>query len=207
MPNRAGIVSVWSSVSSQLPSRLTTAITLIPTGSIQIDHNFNLPLSRLKVVVFEDGTELEEATMNSNYSIAQIDNYSISVTNISGVSRTFDLLIVAFLLKIRANEFDSSALSGRTWIARSSSFNTTSGDSNVVNTTSGSITATLSATPSVGNVIEFFDDGDNFEVNNLILNGNGQKIGGSTDPFACNIKEKKWTATFINTSFGWAITY
>ena len=50
-----------------------------------------------------------------------------------------------------------------------------------VNTTSAAITATLPASPSIGNTIIFVDYLKTFDVNNLTLNVNGNKFEGGTD--------------------------
>jgi hypothetical protein len=59
--------------------------------------------------------------------------------------------------------------------------------SNNVNTTSGPITLTLPATPTLGNSYEFIDIANNFGVNMLTLARNGKNIMGVAENLICDV--------------------
>ena len=91
--------------------------------------------------------------------------------------------------------------------ARSSSFSTKASDRNMVDTTSGWLTATLPLSPVAGDVIEFFDAKGQFGTFALTLGRNGNPINGLTSDFICDIMGKKYVATYIDNSFGWSISF
>src|SRR6056300_1083013 len=62
--------------------------------------------------------------------------------------------------------------------AKTASFTAVSGNGYFVNTTSGSITATLPATPSAGDIVSFKDYANTFDTNKLVLDRNGSNIDG-----------------------------
>ena len=62
---------------------------------------------------------------------------------------------------------------------KTASFNTSNAKRYMVDTTGGVVTATLPATPSAGNTIEFTNGAQNFATNNLIIARNGSTIDGS----------------------------
>ena len=62
---------------------------------------------------------------------------------------------------------------------KTSSFNGTASIRYMVDTTGGVVTATLPASPSAGDTIEFTNGAENFATNNLIVDRNGSTIDGS----------------------------
>lgn len=74
----------------------------------------------------------------------------------------------------------------------------------LISTISGPITITLPATADVGDVIWFADASSTFGINNLILDGNGLNIMGSTDDFIVNVSDVLFIIMYTNT-VGWKI--
>ena len=60
-------------------------------------------------------------------------------------------------------------------------FTAVSGEGYFVNTTSGAVTMTLPASPSVGDIVALKDYAGTFQTNNLTINRNGSNIVGGTD--------------------------
>jgi len=92
-------------------------------------------------------------------------------------------------------------------VARSAAFSTVASDRNLVDTTSAAITCTLPLTPTAGDVIEFLDSKGQFGTNNLTLSRNGSNINGLASDFLCDVAGKKYTATYIDSTYGWTIAF
>jgi len=103
----------------------------------------------------------------------------------------------------------SSLLNATLWnnVARSGSFAASDGDINLVNTTSGAITATLPASPQPGDAVEFVDAYGMFATNALTLNRNGSNINGVANNIDCDINYKRYLATYVDATVGWSVTY
>ena len=200
--------SIWSSICSQLPSRWNGDITLSSAGTILIVHNFNSPITKLKFVFFESGTELNKVEIDTNYLIIQESLDTITIVNISAGSRTFDSLIIGHPLLVKQTDIDPTVVLGssRTYVPRTGAFNTVKDDSNIVDTSGGVSTGTLPATPTAGDNIEFFDARGSFGTNKLTLARNGQPINGLASDYDCEIPGRKWTATYLDVTYGWFIS-
>ncbi len=71
---------------------------------------------------------------------------------------------------------------GTAWQAvKTSAFNATAGEGYFVDTSSGAITATLPASPSIGDTFEFKDYAQTFATNNLTIDPNGNAFEGLSD--------------------------
>ena len=66
-------------------------------------------------------------------------------------------------------------------------FTATSGSRYGVDTTAGSVTATLPATPATGDAIRFAQSGGDWTTNNFIINPNGNNINGSSGNYTHSI--------------------
>ena len=74
-----------------------------------------------------------------------------------------------------------------------------------VNTTSGSITATLPASPTAGDIIGFKDYANTFDTNKLVLNPNGNKIQGATSNFHITTEGIAIIFLYIDSTKGWLL--
>ena len=61
------------------------------------------------------------------------------------------------------------------WSNKTGAFDAVASNGYFVDTTSGGITATLPATPSVADIIRFIDVSGTFDTNNLTIGRNGKK--------------------------------
>lgn len=99
-----------------------------------------------------------------------------------------------------------NAPGGTKWqTPQTSNFNAVAGRGYPVNTTSGAITATLPASPSVGDTISFVDYAGTFASNNLTLNLNGQKINSTTLTTKLQINREAITIVYIDSTQGWVV--
>ena len=90
--------------------------------------------------------------------------------------------------------------------AKTAGFTAVSGNGYFVNTTSGSITATLPATPSAGDIVAFKDYANTFDTNKLVLNRNGSNIDGVANNFQVTAEGQSITLVYIDATRGWVPT-
>jgi len=89
---------------------------------------------------------------------------------------------------------------------KTTSFTPSPNEGYFLNTTSGQITVTLPATPSVGDVIGIKDYANTFDTNKCILNPNGNKIQGSTSNFEITVEGSSIILIYVDSTRGWVIT-
>ena len=90
--------------------------------------------------------------------------------------------------------------------AKTASFTAISGNGYFVNTTSGSITATLPATPSAGDIVAFKDYANTFDTNKLSLDRNGSNIDGAANNFEVTAEGQSLTLVYVDGTRGWVPT-
>lgn len=93
---------------------------------------------------------------------------AVTTVKITDANVTLAKLAAAVQARLRP-ELDSAT-------AKTSAFNAVAGKKYYVDTTSSAITATLPASPSVGDNIQFVDFAGTFATNNLTLGRNGKKV-------------------------------
>ena len=79
------------------------------------------------------------------------------------------------------------------------------GEGYFVNTTSGAITATLPASPSIGDTISFIDYAGTFDSNNLTVARNGKNIQGSATDLTVSVERAGFTLVFTDDTQGWLL--
>ena len=89
------------------------------------------------------------------------------------------------------------------WTVRTSNYTAINGDRFVANTTAGSFTVTLPASPITGAYVQI-TDGGNWAVNNLLINRNGSTIEGIADTLAIDIPQA--TVEFVYDGTTWHFT-
>jgi hypothetical protein len=103
---------------------------------------------------------------------------------------------------------DQSGGGGTSWQSvKTSNFNAAAGEGYFVNTSSGAITATLPASPSIGDTIEFKDYSGSFGTNNLTIDPNGNKFEGLNDTnHTASQNRQSLTITFSDSTKGYVLT-
>jgi hypothetical protein len=74
-----------------------------------------------------------------------------------------------------------------------------------VNTTSGAVTATLPASPTVGDTIRFLDVAKTFDTNNFTVARNGNLIQGDADNLTVATESAAFELIWSGATFGWRI--
>jgi len=88
---------------------------------------------------------------------------------------------------------------------RSSNFTAVSGNGYFCDTTAGSFTVTLPASPSEGDIVAIKDWSSTAATNNITIGRNGQEIEGNTQDGLINVHGDAQTLVFSGTSRGWMV--
>ena len=84
-------------------------------------------------------------------------------------------------------------------------FSATKGNGYFVNTTSSAITATLPASPTLGDEITFRDGYGTFNTNNLTVARNGNNIEGVASNLVIASQNAAFTLVYFNATRGWLL--
>jgi hypothetical protein len=131
-------------------------------------------------------------------AIAQISSYTLPTASpgvLGGVKIGSGLTIGA--------DGSVATTSDAEWVVKSTSYNAVAGDKIFVDTSAGSVSITLPATPPTGATIRFADFKSSFEVSPLILLRNGSKILGISDDLSVDIDNKSITLVYASANAGW----
>jgi hypothetical protein len=85
------------------------------------------------------------------------------------------------------------------------SFTAVSGKNYFINTSAGAVTVTLPLVPTVGDVIGFTDLTGSFDINNLIVSGNGKLIMGDPTNLFSDVKFSAFRLGYSGVTYGWRI--
>jgi hypothetical protein len=102
--------------------------------------------------------------------------------------------------------FTDPAGGGTSWQAvKTAAFNVSAGEGYFVNTTSGAITATLPAAPTIGDSASFIDYAGTFDTNNLTIARNGKNIQGAAADLTVSVERAGLTLVFVDDTQGWLL--
>jgi len=87
--------------------------------------------------------------------------------------------------------------------AKTASFTAVSGNGYFVNTTSGTITVTLPATPSAGDIVAIADYAGTALTNAITIARNGSNINGGTDDLTITKNNSGITLVYVDATQGW----
>tara|TARA_R100001224_G_scaffold113489_1_gene99049 strand:- start:1035 stop:2408 length:1374 start_codon:yes stop_codon:yes gene_type:complete len=90
--------------------------------------------------------------------------------------------------------------------AKTGDFTAANGEGYFVNTTSGEITATLPASPSVGDIVAFKDFSNTFDTNKLTIARNGSNIGGDAIDAEVSVEGQSLVLVYSSSAEGWLVT-
>ena len=118
-----------------------------------------------------------------NNSTSNVEVKSITTSEITDYTTQTNTLADARINAVVTQSFVdglySSIAPQNSFEIKTASFNTSNAKRYMVDTTGGVVTATLPASPSAGNTIEFTEGATAFSSNNLVIARNGSTIDGS----------------------------
>ena len=95
---------------------------------------------------------------------------------------------------------------GTSWQAvKTSGFTAVAGEGYFCNTTSAAFTATLPASPTLGDEVTFIDYAGTFDTNNLTVGRNSQPIMGSAADLTVSIERAGLTLVYVDSTQGWLL--
>jgi hypothetical protein len=101
----------------------------------------------------------------------------------------------------------SASLDAISWQAvKTAAFNAVAGEGYFVNTTSGAITVTLPASPSIGDTIAIKDYAGTYATNNLTIARNGKNIQGVANDSLISTNRASLILVFVDDTKGWVYT-
>lgn len=110
-----------------------------------------------------------------------------------------------FLATDGTNWFDLQT-QGTDWLTKSGAYTAFPGDKIFVNTSSGTVTITLPASPAVGDEVRFVDLASTFDTNNLTVARNGNKINNATSDLTVATEDAAFALVYSGATYGWKIT-
>jgi hypothetical protein len=87
--------------------------------------------------------------------------------------------------------------------AKTSPLTVASGNGYFINTTSGSITVTLPASPSAGDIVAFKDYANTWDSNSLVVCRNGSKLAGGCINASLAVEGQAVTLIYVDATQGW----
>ena len=96
---------------------------------------------------------------------------------------------------------------GAAWqaVTSSATFTAVSKQGYFINTSSNAITATLPASPTLGDFISFVDYSGTFDTNNLTVARNGNKIQGDASDLTVATERAGFTLVYVDATQGWLL--
>ena len=194
-----------------------TAITLAspPGGSdTQIQFNSggtafggsaNLTWDGTNVVIGATGAlRLGDTTGGEYVGLKSPGTVSSSVTfTLPGADGTADQVIKT---DGSGNLTFTDVAGGTSWQAvKTSGFTAVAGEGYFCDTSGGAFTATLPATPTLGDEVTFVDYAGTFDTNNLTVGRNGENIQGSAADLTVSVERAGLTLVYSGATQGWLL--
>lgn len=102
----------------------------------------------------------------------------------------------------------TGSVGGAVWQSgQTSNFNAVSNQAYFVDTTSTAITATLPASATLGDEINFIDVAGTFDTNNLTIARNGHNIQGVAENLVVSVERSGLSLVYYNATQGWLLKY
>lgn len=108
--------------------------------------------------------------------------------------------------KITGNLTVTGNISGsRNWLIKTANYTAINGDAILADTSGGSWTLTLPATPAIGQAVTLVDSKGSFSTNKLTIARNNEKIMGLTEDMTCSTNNISLELIYKNSTDGWRI--
>ena len=149
---------------------------------------------------------LSNKTINaSSNTISNITN-----SNLSGTAAITNANLQYSSLTVNGTSISlggsGTIVAGTSWqTVKTSGFTAVTSYGYFCDTTSAAFTATLPASPTLGNEISFIDYAGTFNTNNLTIGRNGNKIQGASEDLIVSTQRAAFTLVYVDSTQGWLL--
>ena len=196
--------SVISAVPAASPGGTTNAIQYNNGGVFAGSTNFTF--DGTNVQIGSQGDLRLGDTDNSNYVALHApttitSNYTLTLPATTGTANQ------VLQTDGSGNLSFATVSGGAAWqaVTSSATFTAVSKQGYFINTTSNAITATLPASPTLGDFISFVDYSGTFDTNNLTVARNGNKIQGDASDLTVATERAGFTLVYVDATQGWLL--
>ena len=195
VPNGTGDVTLQADTVQVGDSNADATITTNGTGNLTLNTNGGTDSGVITIVDAANGNI--NITPNGSGNIV-LDG--LTFPNADGSADTF--------LKTNGSGTLSFAevSGGTSWQAvKTSDFTAVAGEGYFINTTSGTVTMTLPASPSIGDEVAFIDYAGTFDTNTMTVGRNSEKINGATADLTVSVERAANTLVYTDGTQGWLL--
>ena len=186
-----------------------------PGGSnTQIQYNNSGAFGGDADLIWTAGTGL---TINSQKELrlADTDDSAYIGFKAAGTTTSYTLTMPAAVATANDQILTSTTGGVLSWVDNSggtswqtvdtTGFTAVAGEGYFCNTTSAAFTATLPASPSLGDECTFVDYAGTFDTNNLTVGRNSEKINGSAADLTVSVERAAFTLVYTDSTQGWLL--
>ncbi len=195
VPNGTGDVTLQADTVQVGDSNVDATITTNGTGNLTLNTNGGTDSGTITIVDAANGN----ITITPNGS-GNIVLDGLTFPNADGSADTF--------LKTNGSGTLSFAevSGGTSWQAvKTTGFTAVAGEGYFINTTSGAITMTLPASPTIGDEVSFIDYAGTFDTNALTVGRNSENISGSAADLTVATERAANTLVYTDGTQGWLL--
>jgi len=148
------------------------------------------------------------STLDLSSNTVTLPNTSVTNDMLAGSIANAKLANSSFTLNgTSINLGDTTEISaGTSWqTEKTSSFTAVAGEGYFVNTTSGAVTVTLPASPSLGDEVSIIDASGTADTNNITVGRNSENIQGSAADLTISTERAAFTLVYFNATQGWLL--
>ena len=196
--------SVISAVPAASPGGATTNVQYNSGGSFAGSTNFTF--DGTNVQIGSQGDLRLGDSDNSNYVALHApttitSNYTLTLPATTGSANQ------VIQTDGSGNLSFATVSGGAAWqaVVTSTTLTTVSKQGYFINTSSNAITATLPASPTLGDFISFVDYAGTFDTNNLTVARNGNPIQGSATDLTVATERAGFTLVYVDATQGWLL--
>ena len=202
-------ISDGSVTSAKLATALKTFTEDTFTGDGS-DTTFTLsvaPPSDTSILVFLDGVSqpagnYSVSSTTLTFSTAPPDSVAIRVLHLGFTGSSAAITDGG----VTINKFASEVFKRRAWEEKDGNFTAVAGGAYLIDVSSAALTATLPASPSLGDEVRFLDATGSAGTNNITVGRNSQKINGNAADLTVSTNSAAFSLVYYNATYGWRYT-
>ena len=148
------------------------------------------------------------STLDLSSNTVTLPNTSVTNDMLAGSIANAKLSNSSFTLNGTSISLGATAeiSAGTSWqTEKTASFTAVAGEGYFVNTTSGAITVTLPASPSLGDEVSIIDASGTADTNNITVGRNSENIQGTGEDLVISTERAGLTLVYFNATQGWLL--